>query len=147
MLQSDRSMQPSIPSADPGRVARRTARLLLAVAIVVVVAVIPAILADGFAGATPRRASSAFAVLAGIDAITALSLWRAAARASGLAPWQRVVTILVAAVLTLALLDAMFALTAHGPSMRLTQVVLLSCAVAETGAALLLAAPGRRTGT
>jgi hypothetical protein len=117
--------------------------LLLVVALVIAAEVIPSVKADTSPHATPKTAVPAFwvVVVLNLMAGTALVLIAMSTAVSGRLVHVVLGTMMILIFLfALALTDAAFALYAHGPAMRLTDVLLFFCATADLGASLFVGA-------
>jgi len=103
------------------------AALLAAVALVLVLGVIPPVKSDIFPLATPQRAAAAFWIHAVLDILAAIVLVSISSRATARArPSTAVLIVLAVLVLLLgaAITDAAFAFRAHGPAMQSASLLL-----------------------
>jgi len=132
-------------SKSPSRLLLTGAALVAAPAVVVAAGVIPRVLADTYARASPPAAVTAFRAHVVFAAILVLALlvlsFRATARPRLVAAVSRILGTLVI-LLGMFLASAGFAFLGHGPGMRAAVALLLSSAAAEllAGTLVILAA-------
>lgn len=123
-----------------------SAGLLTAVALTLVVAVIPPVKADLFPLATPQRAAIGFWVHAALAVASAVALafmsFRATVRTRSSTALLSALAV-IAILLALALTDAAFAFGGHGAAMQPVCRILFLCAAVEVLTAALIIAAAR----
>ena len=107
--------------------------LVIAVPVIIAVLVIPLVLRDTFAGATPGRASLAFAISALLHAL--LGIW--ASRSSRLTGRISIWVGILALLLGLVLVDAGFAFAGH-PAMLIATAAIFLCVLSDAIASALI---------
>lgn len=115
-----------------------SAGLFFAVALTVVVIVIPVVKADTFPGATPRVAVYAFMFIAALNVLLGGCLMAAVRKGGERSEKALLVAVgVLGLLLAVPLLDAAVAYAGEGRGMQFASGFLSTCVVAELGAAVL----------